>query len=179
MLEKVIAKFKSNDIKLWSKTEEFDATWKTRIALMASYIDVPGTVADFGCGMMWLEAYLGEDNYYLPIDYIQRDSRTIILDLNHDSIPSLNAEIAFLSGILEYIEDLNHFLQQLIECEFQKILISYCTIESFNSIKRRKKLNWVSHESIFIILSIFCQKYTLVHIDCISNNTVLIFNRKP
>ncbi|WP_009633331.1 hypothetical protein [Synechocystis sp. PCC 7509] len=178
MLEKILAKFKSNDSQLWSKTEEFDASWKTRIALMASYIDVPGTVADFGCGMMWLEAYLSKDNPYLPIDYIQRDSRTIVLDLNRDSIPNLNADIAFLSGILEYIEDLDSFLQQLIECKFKKILVSYCTIENLSSIKIRKKLNWVSHESIFIILSVFCKKYTLVHIDRISNNTILIFNNK-
>ena len=43
----------------WNRAEEFDVAWKARIAAMARRIDGPGRVADFGCGLMWLEQVLG------------------------------------------------------------------------------------------------------------------------
>jgi hypothetical protein len=163
---------------LWSSESEFDEVWKKRISVMASYINIPGTVADFGCGLMWLEPLLNQENTYLPIDYIARDPRTLVIDFNVDLIPELNAEIAFLSGVLEYVKDVNKFVDQLTNRGFKKIILSYCTYEKFNNINNRTSLNWVSHESIFQILSLFCKNYNLVAIDDVNNNTIFVFERK-
>ena len=163
---------------LWYSESEFDEVWKNRIAVMASYINISGTVADFGCGLMWLEPLLKPENRYLPIDYITRDSRTLVINLNVDLIPEINAEIAFLSGVLEYVEDVNNFIDQLINRNFKKIILSYCTLEKFNNLNSRISLNWVSHKSIFEILYLFSSKYSLVNIDDVNGNTIFIFDQK-
>lgn len=164
--------------KLWSSNHEFDERWKDRIATMASYISLPGAVADFGCGMMWLEQMLGPSNSYLPIDYISRDERTLVMDFNAVPRPRIDAEIAFLSGSLEYVVDVKGFVGYLIESGFKQIIASYCTVELVPQRKTRQQLNWVSHESIFTLLSLFCPPYSLTNIDRTHGaNTIFVFRR--
>ncbi len=163
---------------LWNSESEFDEAWKNRIAVMASYINVSGTVADFGSGLMWLEPLLKSKNSYLPIDYVSRDSRTLVVNLNVDLIPEMNAEIAFLSGVLEYIEDVNNFIDQLINRNFKKVILSYCTLEKFNNLNSRISLNWVSHKSVFEILYLFSSRYNLVNINDVNGNTIFVFDQK-
>src|SRR5215472_17152020 len=76
--------------RLWSSLDEFSPSWSVRIERMASFIDRPGRVVDFGCGPMWVERLLGPDNTYVPLDCIRRDERTVVLDLNTDRIPPLH-----------------------------------------------------------------------------------------
>lgn len=163
---------------VWEKEISFDTKWKFRIERMVSYIDVPGVVADFGCGMMWLEQYLGPGNSYLPIDYISRDDRTVVFDLNSKNKPEIKADIAFLSGVLEYVVDVNEFYSYLVVCKFKKIILSYCTTDLHSSLESRRSLNWVSHESLSGLLGIFLQDYQLESIDDVNTNTILVFNRK-
>ena len=164
--------------KLWSSKHEFDERWKERIATMASYISIPGAVADFGCGMMWLEHMLGPNNSYLPIDYISRDNRTQVIDFNAAPLPRIEAEVAFLSGSLEYVLDVKNFVRQLIQMGFKQIILSYCTIEMVPQRGARRQLNWVSHESIFTLLSLFCPPYSLINIDRTHGaNTIFVFRR--
>jgi hypothetical protein len=166
------------DASLWTSPVEFDEAWKRRIATMASYIKTPGSVADFGCGMMWLEKLLPPGCTYVPIDFVRRDDRTLVLDLNRDPFPSIHAEVAFLSGVLEYVENVEAFAQELTKAGFQKIILSYCTLEKFSGLQTRKNLNWVSHKSLFDLLAIFLPHYSLVGLDDVNANTILIFDRK-
>ncbi len=145
---------------------------------MASYIQTPGVVADFGCGMMWLEERLGPQNSYLPIDYIKRDDRTMVLDLNRDSLDAVKADVAFLSGALEYVADLRRFAAALQARRFAQIILSYCTLEKHPDRKTRASLNWVSHESIFSLLGFFLEHYTLTAVDDVNTNTILVFALK-
>ncbi len=146
---------------------------------MAAYIDKTGTVADFGCGMMWLEQFLGEGNTYLPIDYIRRDERTVVADFNNDPFPKVSGEVAFLSGSLEYVKDLKGFIQNLTAADFPQIVISYCTLEKNPDMRARRALNWVSHESIFSVLEMFCDQYCLTKIDNgVEANTIMVFRKK-
>lgn len=168
----------SSDAKLWSSGIEFDEAWKNRIALMASYIDIPGEVADFGCGMMWLEQFLKTDNIYIPIDYIKRDDRTHVVDLNVYPLPVFEADVVIFSGVLEYIESIDKFYAETMRSNFKKIILSYCTLEKHGNIASRKSLNWVSHESVFSILAIFTKDYDLTAIDDVNTNTIMVFNRK-
>lgn len=164
---------------LWSRQEEFDHRWKKRIEVMASYIDVPGVVADFGCGMMWLEPFLKKTNTYLPIDYIKRDERTVVVDLNQHPLPPLSASVGFLSGVLEYISDLRGFLNYLQEAKLNKVILSYCTMENIPDLRMRKSLNWVNNESVYVLLSAFIRRYDLTAFEDVSQNTVMVFDRKP
>jgi hypothetical protein len=163
---------------LWSSSEEFDEGWKRRIAAMASHIKTPCSVADFGCGMMWLEQLLPPGSTYVPIDLVRRDDRTIVLDLNRDALTSIHAEVAFLSGVLEYVENVELFTRKLSDAGFRKIILSYCTLEKFGDLNNRRGLNWVSHKSLYDLLAIFLPEFALTALDDINGNTILIFNRK-
>ena len=162
---------------LWTSSEEFDESWKERISKMAANIDIPGTVVDIGCGMMWLESQLNELNGYIPVDFVRRDERTIVLDLNKDTLPEFNAPIAFLSGILEYVSDVGQFSQDLTRLGFDKIILSYCTVEKYPNLRWRKKLNWVSHLSIFELIALFIANYDVVMLDDLNGNTILVLER--
>jgi hypothetical protein len=163
---------------LWASSEEFDEAWKRRIAVMASSIHGPCSVADFGCGMMWLESRLPQGSTYHPFDFVRRDERTVVLDLNRDPLPPVSIEVAFLSGVLEYVEDVAAFSRQLAAAGFRKIILSYCTLEKFQDVDERKNLNWVSHVSLFDLLGLFLVDYDLVHIDDVNNNSIFVFDRK-
>lgn len=163
---------------LWTSDSEFDEAWKGRISRMASHIKLPGRIADFGCGLMWLEDFLDPQSHYIPIDYIRRDNRTIVVDLNNGKIPAIEADVAFLSGILEYIVDIDTFLEELIEYEFKLIILSYCTLESFPNKEQRSRLNWVNHKSIRDIIAIIIPNYKLIEIDKYGQNTILVFEKK-
>jgi hypothetical protein len=162
----------------WSSSAEFDEAWKRRIELMARYIDGPGRVADFGCGMMWLKPLLPAANSYLGIDCLPRTPETIVLDLNRDSLDGVHADIAFLSGVLEYVEDVPGFVQKLKSRGFRQVILSYCTLEQHPDMPTRLNCNWVSHESIFSLLGAFLPDFQLTGIDDVNHhNTILVFSR--
>lgn len=163
---------------IWTQEEEFDSRWELRNKVIASYIDSPGIVADFGCGMMTLERYLKPQNCYLPIDCHRRDNRTLVFDVNHESFPPVNAEIAVCSGFLEYVEDVGRFVNGLETCAFKMVIISYCTTEHFPDMGNRNYLNWTSHLSIFDILNLFLPKFNLRAIDDVNKNTIFVFGKK-
>ena len=163
----------------WSSSAEFAETWKGRIALMASHISTPGVVADFGCGMMWLKPLLPPTNSYLGIDYMARDPQTIVADLNRDSLAGIRADVGFLSGVLEYVQDVPAFVEKLKALALKQIILSYCTLETHPDMERRRHLNWVSHESIYTFLKLFLPQYNLTALDSAQGDTILVFNRKP
>lgn len=162
----------------WSSTAEFDEAWKRRIEVMARHIKGSGTVADFGCGMMWLKPLLPPSNTYLGVDCLPRDEKTIVLDLNVDSLNSVVADIAFLSGVLEYIADVPGFVSKIKARNFRQIILSYCTLEKHPDMAARLNCNWLSHESIFQLLACFLPDYQLTALDEVNNyNTILVFSR--
>jgi len=163
----------------WASGAEFDEAWKKRIEVMARHIDQPGTVADFGCGMMWLKPLLQPSNSYLGIDCLPRTPETIVLDLNKDSLDVVHADIAFLSGVLEYVRDVPGFVRQLKGRNFRRIILSYCTIEKHPDMATRRNCNWESHESIFDLIGYFLSEFHLTALDDINNhNTILAFSRR-
>jgi hypothetical protein len=163
--------------KRWSSLAEFPPAWSVRIERMAKFIDRPGRVADFGCGPMWLERFLRTDNTYVPVDYVRRDERTIVVDLNADRIPPLHAEVAFLSGVLEYVEDVDSVVSQLEAQEFSRLIVSYNTVENVPDMEQRRQLHWVSHLDLATLLQLFDRKFALVEKDTSTTNTILVFDR--
>jgi hypothetical protein len=165
--------------KLWTRKDEFDFAWKTRIDRMAHYINGPGPVADIGCGMMWLEAHLKSENLYIPIDYVRRDERTRILDLNSDQIGLLDARFAVLSGVVEYVRDVHGLARQLGDSGVDRVILSYCTVESHPVRRMREGLNWINHYALSELLDFFISSgFVLAGIDSISRNTILVFDKR-
>lgn len=167
-----------NRAKPWSMPAEFDETWKRRIEVMAAHLINPAVVADFGCGMMWLENFLRPGQKYLPIDYLRRDERTLVLDLNRDSLQNVRADAAFLSGVLEYVQDVPAFAGKLAALPLKQIVLSYCTTDKHPDIEKRRNLNWTSHESLHTLLPPFLEAFNLGAMDDVKDNTILVFMRK-
>ena len=109
-----------------------------------SLLDGYKSVADLGCGTMQLEKMLRPDTAYLPVDVINRDNRTVVVDFNQGLLPPVVAAVsAALLGIVEYIHDVTALLTQCRE-RFQTIVIAYNCADAANPITERRMHAWVN-----------------------------------
>jgi SAM-dependent methyltransferase len=162
----------------WKDIEYFDETWKLRIKAMSELIDEEQTILDLGCGKGWLKEYIPTNIIYNGADYIKRDESTIVCDFNLHQFPSLKVDLCFVSGCLEYINDVNWFIEQIsLSCKF--LIISYCTTDLFPSLKSREKLCWVNHFSYQEIVRIIESKgFILMNSPfVISGNKIMKFKK--
>ena len=159
---------------LFSRPGEFDPNWKARIAHLAHFIDTPGPVLDIGCGMMWLEAMLERGNPYIPLDYVRRDDRTLVVDLNNQPLPEVDAEFVYMSGVLEYLHDVPGFLAKLAARRYRRILLTYCTLECWWKMSVRESLNWVSHESLESLMRVLLPAYSLVTVQRVQQHAAVV-----
>lgn len=178
-LKIVWSKFKSmaRGKRSWEELEYFDESWKKRIEQMASYI-VPGeSVIDLGCGKMWLKPLLSNSIYY-PVDYKRRDESTVVANLNGHEYPDIQADVAFVSGTLEYIEDYEWFVREVCS-RSNKCIVSYCTTECFPDLNVRNQKAWKSHLSRSTLLRLFTKNG--MHVDTESNaiarNPIFVFSK--
>jgi len=162
----------------WKNVEYFDEAWKRRIAIMASLIEQKQSVLDLGCGMQWLKGFLPADTQYYPVDYISRSDNTIICDFNHHQFPNIHVDVAFISGVLEYVEDYRWFINSISKC-CQIALVSYCAIDDFPVIQERRSLFWVNDLAKSDVVSLFkVNSMELVSVTEHKRNTIFRFSKK-
>lgn len=132
---------------LWS---DLDGTidWdlmRFRVAMFSEWIspDVK-SVVDYGAGKMYLQEYLASDVRYSPVDYIWRDERTILCDLNTGVFPKLQADVTVCSGVLEFIYTAKALLQHVCKHTNKKIILSYLGVDHFPDIEGRRASAYVS-----------------------------------
>jgi hypothetical protein len=131
----------------WKNNEYFDESWKERIYLLSTLIKKSDkSIVDLGCGKEWLREYLPENIKYIPVDYKKRSEDTMIYDFNKKEFPDIKADVAFISGTFEYVNDFEWFLTE-IKNKFKAIIISYCDTDFYPLETYRKSLNWVNHLS--------------------------------
>lgn len=140
--------------KEWQDIEYFDIGWKERIKQMSAFIKPEKKVLDLGCGKMWLKEYLPSGCLYIPVDYIRRSDDCIVADFNKKEFPLVTADIAFISGCLEYIKDYTWFIRRVAECS-EQVIISYCTLNEFPRKNIRKQYHWVNHLSAEKLTGLF------------------------
>ncbi len=122
--EEYFLNMKKNDWKYFEEEITFGrASWDERAAVMSSMIpeDVR-SIIDFGCGNQRLKKYLNEDIQYIGLDYIYRGENTIVCDVNQDTLPSINADCAYMAGFLMYVKRMDSFFSQIAT---KYILLSY------------------------------------------------------
>ena len=175
----------------WQEIENFQPSWERRTKAMIELITLKDyqCFLDFGCGEEKAKKYLNEGVSYVGIDYKMRNEETVLVDFNHDKFPNLdsilrekNRAVFFLSGLLEYIIDYEKFINELCNaaCKYDsQIIISYCTVEHINSMRRRKELAWVNHLTLKQIMDLFglngfgCDECKIVY-----NNACLRFVKR-
>jgi hypothetical protein len=155
--------FRKNKTISWKNIEYFDPNWKKRIKDMSEFIDSGSTIIDLGCGEMWLKEFITGNEVYIPVDYKSRGDGTVVCDFNKYEYPRIDADVAFVSGCLEYIKDYEWFIENICINQ-KKCILSYCTIEDFPQIPQRTEFTWVNHLSEFQIIKLF-EKYSFKLVD--------------
>lgn len=164
--------------KSWKNIERFDPAWEERIAYMASFVEkeCDKSVLDVGCGPMWLRKHLPESTTYTALDYMYRGKDMIVCDLNSDIFPSINVDVCFISGCLEYIEKPLEFAKA-ISSTSRKCILSYCSTEFFPIIRDRQKRGWRNHFNLPELDEMFMQVgMRKTHQSLTpSNNAILVY----
>lgn len=160
----------------WKHIEHFDETWKLRIQKMSKYIHSGESVIDLGCGLMWLKEYLPRNCTYTGVDYTKRNPETVLCDFNKKNFPKQQADVAFVSGCLEYIDDPAWFAKQ-IASSANKCVVSYCTMEAIPSMKSRIQLCWKNHMTKNQLIQLFeNQNFKLTNSED-GENSIFIFEK--
>lgn len=120
---------------------------------MAAYVPAGKSILDLGCGKMWLKRYL-QGNPYYPVDYRERGDGTIICDFNKKQFPRKHADVAFVSGVMEYVKDAEWFVARIAK-NCNQCVISYCLREDYPDIRFRRRQAWVNDYSYDEIVHMF------------------------
>lgn len=135
----------------WNSPEQFTESFRTRMKEMSIYIEPRSSVMDMGCGPMWLKNFLPPECIYYPVDYIRRDSDTIVCDFNNYEFPDIKTDVIFCGGIIEYINDYQWFAKT-VYAHCSRCIASYNPVEYTADPAVRKNLDWVnsltSHEFV-------------------------------
>ena len=159
----------------WKKIEYFDEVWKERIEGMSKFIPTNSEVLDLGCGKMWLKDMVQLKTYY-PVDYCDRGDGSLICDFNLSQFPDIKADVAFVSGVLEYVVDVDWFIRN-IATNTNRCIISYNIDDESQYIVVRKQRGWVNNLTKEELIAIF-QKNNFKLIEYINTYHIFIFDKK-
>jgi len=163
--------------KQWREFEHFDEAWKARIGQMSNFIKHGASVLDLGCGPMWLKD-IRPDLQYAGVDYCRRSDDSLIADFNRGEFPQTKSSYAFLSGILEYVQDVPWFIERV--CTTSEVcILSYCLRGTHPDISARRQLGWVNDLTLNEIENLFAaHSFLLVAEDMTATrNKILVFAR--
>jgi len=161
----------------WEDLEYFDESWRKRIEEMARFIAPGESIIDLGCGKMWLKSLL-KDNVYHGVDYTQRSENTVVANFNRHEYPDILADVAFVSGTLEYVEDYEWFVGQVCS-RSKRCIVSYCTLECYPALKTRRRKAWKSHLSRSALVELFTKNGMELDEEsaAISLNPIFVFSK--
>ncbi len=114
----------ASDTLRWAQTSNLKSAWRSRAAVVASLIPAGTSVLDLGCGAMDLEHELANGTTYLPADLVARDCRTIIVDLNGDGMPGVEADVVTMLGVLEYVHQPERLLTAMAK-RWPRAIVTY------------------------------------------------------
>ena len=139
----------------WSNDRVFDPEWEKRTAAMADLIPAGSSVIEFGASRSKLRKYLPDDCDYLATD-IHPTKDCIFLDLNTVDLrtPERTFDVAFLAGVLEYVDDVPRVAQYLKGIS-QSVITSYVATDFVPGRLRRRSMGWRNHYSKIDIENIF------------------------
>ena len=141
---------------------------------MAEYIPEGQDVVELGCGQMHLKKFLPKSAKYTGIDYVMRDSDTVVCDFNKERLPKLESDIYFLAGVLEYAIDPEDIITQVCSNTRRRVILSYCLLSDFPQ-EIRKQLNWTNSLNKSDIRRLFKKfGFRVLHTFSVQDNTVFI-----
>ena len=97
---------------------------------------------------------------YTGCDLAPLNDDTLFYDLNAQRLPLISGfDVAFLSGVLEYVHDLNRLVAFQHKC-FQTVICSYATARQGmeDEVQKRRYSGWVSDFTLTDFLTLFEQQ---------------------
>lgn len=139
----------------WQSETSLDPAWEERTRLLAAWVPEGTTVLEFGAGRMTLPQFLPTDCRYIPSDLVRRAPGSLVIDLNADTLPDLPAhDLAFFSGVLEYVADLPRLVAHL-SASTRLVIASYA-VRDFNRWRlMRRASGWVNDYNIAELQRLF------------------------
>ncbi len=144
-----------SDLRKWRDLNNHSSKWSGRSELMSKYIDDGESVFEFGAGRCHLKAMLPKNCSYISSDIVKREHNTFVCDINHRPLPEFpKSDVAFFSGVLEYVHDLNTFLPA-IKKSFKRVIASYADTDTSKNKLSRTSHGWFNHLSRKQFIDIF------------------------
>lgn len=144
---------RQSDYDRWSDNRSLMPAWNDRTKLIANLIPHNTSVFEFGAGAGVLQQYLPPGTNYQKSDLVDRDGKTVVIDLNAEKIePIVGYETAVFSGVLEYIHDLPRLAEFLTQ-HFNALVFSYASLDK--NTNERRSHGWVNDLTSSELISIF------------------------
>ncbi len=167
---------KGSNVNTWKKEFKYTQSMENRIKQMLNLIDFNyNSVMDLGCGKQTLKKYIKDDTKYYPINQYNQVEGTIIKDFNKGEFLNQKVNICFASGILEYIYDIDQFIENISKnCDY--FLGSYIFKEDMPE-RNPIWVNNFSKEELYKII----EKYGFELVkDCVcedKHNSIYLFKK--
>jgi poly(glycerol-phosphate) alpha-glucosyltransferase len=99
------------------------------------------SLIDLGCGkMQYARAYCRPGMEYIPVDFKERSSDTLVCDFNKGQFPEGEADVCLLSQVLEYVKDLPDFLEKVCHAARKQVLVVCRPFELDNEVDYRREM---------------------------------------
>lgn len=129
--------------------------WIDRTRLIRQWItDDIKSVIDLGAGGMSLKKMLPSNIVCYPVDYTSRCSETIVCDFNKKEFPDLKVDCCYCGGILEYVENVDWFIQKLHDTGCKIFLLSYSIKLEGQTRETRSENGWVNDFTFLELLDL-------------------------
>ncbi len=151
----------------WLNNYIYKESFFERLEYLFSFIDFDkvNSIMDLGCGNQWAKKLLPDRIKYFPIDLYKTNKNTIVLDFNKGEFLNQNVDLALCSGIIEYIYNVENFIQN-IKNNSNYVICSY----HFKEKCTKRSSIWVNNIEINEFLNIFYEnkfelQMPIIHTD--------------
>ena len=149
-----LRKNRLTDSDRWLQKTNLQEVWNERTAILAEAIKPDATIIEFGAGTDFLKNSLSREIIYQASDIVKRNPDTLVYDLN-DKPFTLDISLydtVLLSGVLEYIYDIDYIFSVFRQNHIKNIYFSYACAD----ICRQDRLvnGWLSDYTLSQIKSI-------------------------
>jgi hypothetical protein len=140
-----LARTKSPDRQRWGDASRYRLNSAERAKIAAEYIPDGSRLLEIGTGTGVLRTLTAHRCDYTGADLAPLDEKTLVLDLDSDSMARGSWDIVVLLEVLEYLHHPFDALKKIAPVASQ-LVISYCcrTRDSADSVKERSSVGWTS-----------------------------------
>lgn len=137
------------DLERWRNPATHGKKWRSRSRALVRFVRAHESVFEFGAGNSIVARLLPEGCTYTGSDVAPLRADIMLLDLNAPVLrPHVFADVAFLSGVLEYVHNLERLVTFLSK-HFRSVVCSYAPLISEEpwQIRRRRRSGWFNELS--------------------------------